>query len=86
MIPHMSRDDQCNSTQNPDNVPGELRIRIGVSRKPVKRQSPSGVHWKIEHRTVTLSELIELVQSGHALGAICAGRTQSNLFAVGNEQ
>ena len=74
MIPYVSRDDQCNSTQNPDNVPGELRIRIGVSRKPVKRQSPNGVHWKIEHRTVTLSELIELVQFGHALGAICRGQ------------
>ena len=74
MIPHLSRDDQCNSTQNPDNVPGELRIRIGISRKPVKRQSPNGVHWKIEHRTVTLSALIELVQRGHALGAICAGQ------------
>ena len=41
-------------------APGGLRdgsqIRIGVSRKPVKRQSPNGVHWKVEHRTITLDE------------------------------
>lgn len=68
------------ATQNTDNVPVELRVRIGISRKPVKRQSPNGVHWKIEHRTVTLSELIELVQCGHALGAICGGQHSYETF------
>ncbi len=81
IIPHQSGEGQPLrppiASQSTHNVPVKLndgsQIRIGVSRKPVKRQSPNGVHWKVEHRTITLADLIELVQSGYALGAICAG-------------
>lgn len=49
------------------------KIRIGISKEPAQREDKS-VHWKIEHRTVAIDELVELIQNGHALGAICAGQ------------
>jgi len=49
------------------------KIRIGVSKKPTQRED-NAAHWKIENKTVAMDELVELIQNGHALGAICAGR------------
>ena len=48
------------------------KIRLGVSKKPVSRESKTA-YKQIEHRTVAIDELVDLIQSGHALGAICAG-------------
>lgn len=48
------------------------KLRVGISKKPVQRESNSAYR-QIEHRTVQIDELVELIQSGHALGAICAG-------------
>lgn len=48
------------------------KLRVGISKKPVLRES-NGAHRQIEHRTVEIDELCELIQAGHALGAITAG-------------
>ena len=49
------------------------KIRIGVSKQPIDREN-AGVHFKIEHKTVAVDDLVGLIQSGHALGAITSGK------------
>lgn len=56
-----------------DEIAPPTRIRIGVSKKPVARES-KGAHFQIEHRTIEIDELVNFIQNGHALGAICAGK------------
>lgn len=54
-------------------TPNSSTLRIGISKKPVHRESKNA-HYQIEHRTVSIDELCDCIQRGHALGAICAGK------------